>query len=458
MSSTPLGRPPTTSPSPVFEPIFVDSVFHLFSLKMAEIMSFISAKGAKKWVLRQKVAADALSIEYLVSTVLVPSSKEEIAVERLKQKQKALRLKEAYFLGRGAHGHVYRREKRGHYFVKKTSYVKDPTLLPICLRNALREFLVFPQLHNAAGQTYRFVIEKYSGRWCTRMTLLYLGEFNFSRFLRRDLGLNSDPSGWFRYFAQACLTLFFLHSFKIAHLDIKPANAVISDSSPGGFLLADFGSCLFEEEFKQNETMKKTTLSYRPIEALKSPYLQNHGYWTDVYSIAVFFLNLLGLESEDFHSSNEEGGPCDMTAIEKLFADFFHKKFEEDFLVSKAFPPAMVKDLSRLLKSMVAFYGEDRFSHLYLRTVGLYFLRISEAFSVRSDALLTLECPHEIKAEIERSELAIKSRGAKEAETAGGGSSATFNTASLLVGAAAVPSVRPSKRVKSSESVEASAL
>ena len=69
-----------------------------------------------------------------------------------------------------------------------------------------------------------------------------------------------------------------------------------------------------------------------------------------------------------------------------------------------------------------------------------------------------VECPSEIRTEIERSELAVKSRGAKEAESAGGGSSATFNTASWLVDAGAVSSVGPRKRVKSSESVEASAL
>ena len=277
MSSTALGSSPAASPLSVSEPTFVDSVFHLFSLKMAEMMSFFSSKGAKKWVLRQKVAADALSIEYLVSTLLVPSSREEMLVERLKEKQKALRLKEAYFLGRGTYGHVYRRKKSAGYFVKKTSYIEDVAVLSIFLKNALREFLVFPQLHRVAGETYRFVVEKYSDRWCVRMTVLYLGEFNFSRFLRRDSRLNSAPSSWFRYFAQACATLFSLHSCKIAHLDIKPANAVISDSSSSRFLLADFGSCLFEEEFKQNELMKKTTLAYRPIEALESPWLQNHG-------------------------------------------------------------------------------------------------------------------------------------------------------------------------------------
>ncbi len=373
------------------------------------LVAFLLLGQSPTWVLKAGVKTDAS----------VSDSKSIFYLESYKLpgiKNKTRRSKKD-FLGAGSYGEVYahRKKEKGRY-VKKEYVNNSVQLLPrkflekmeTELKAVLLEFIIFSKTYPEFAFFYRLAVDAGHNKYFTRMTMPFLGRQNAQYYLRSDLP-KMPVHQWFRYFGQICQTLFKLHhELKVAHLDVKPLNMLMLRNSRRAydFKLIDFGAALCEGEFEANGQREKTTGWYRPVEAFmgsessKNP--QNHGYWTDVYSVGASFLQLIDLDLEEIFNICSGDDP-DWDDVTEVLENFLADDFVERFLKPAKISEEMIKNLTDLMRSMMAFGSKERFSYLYLGRLSEFFLEFSEVLKAGPEAIAKAEFPADLKAEVARS-------------------------------------------------------
>lgn len=108
----------------------------------------------------------------------------------------------------------------------------------------------------------------------------------------------------------------YIHSHKVAHLDIKPSNILIKKS--GEIVLIDFGgSKRYTEAGEQTSTSPlSTSEGFAPIELYEESALREFSPATDIYEIGATFYNLItGEIPPSAGEIMDEGNPIDQRSI-----------------------------------------------------------------------------------------------------------------------------------------------
>ena len=144
-------------------------------------------------------------------------------------------------------------------------------------------------------------------------TAYYVMDFiegeNLNDMVKREGPLSEDRAlGYIRQIADA---LSYVHSHKIMHLDVKPANIIIRKSDDKAILI-DFGTA---KQYDSSGTQTSTTpvglsAGYAPIELMKVGGVQTFSPETDVYSLgATLYYLVTGKNPPDASDVLDEGLP-----------------------------------------------------------------------------------------------------------------------------------------------------
>ena len=115
------------------------------------------------------------------------------------------------------------------------------------------------------------------------------------------------------YILQVADALEYIHSHKMNHLDVKPANVVLNDET-GAAVLIDFGlSKQYDSTGEQTSTTPVgISDGYAPMEQYKSGGVGTFSPQTDIYSLgATFFYLLTGQTPPSASDVNEDGVPVE---------------------------------------------------------------------------------------------------------------------------------------------------
>jgi serine/threonine protein kinase len=386
-------------------PLF-DLTLELFE----QLVNFINLDKRKTWVLKIQAKPDG-SFDYVLKDKPFDADTAKAVSQSPKEKAKKK------LLGKGSYGEVFAVKKESRDRYAKKFFLIGASCSPYQLEkkrfleesgrellSIIRECIMFSSLH-PGFQRYRLAVESSSNHYQTRMTMDFLGKHDFYHYLSPGCKINPRaPKRWFRYFGQICQSLFeFHHKLKAAHLDVKPSNMFVLNSRE--LKLGDFGAALFESEFLSEGSSEKTTSWYRPIEAFMSSdseNSQNHGYWTDVYSVAASFLQVLGLDLEEICDICEGEDP-DWDDISEILDTFLEESFTDQFLKPAKFSDLMIKNLCNLMKAMMAFGSKERFSYRFLGQLAEFFLATADILNKNPEKISAIKFPPELKTEVIRS-------------------------------------------------------
>lgn len=137
---------------------------------------------------------------------------------------------------------------------------------------------------------------------------------------------------WLTIFNKICDAVGFLHQHRILHLDLKPANIVIDKNEPK---IIDFGSALFLPGGVDRITVKnRTTKLYLAPESDNKDGTYTFSYASDVWSLGVMFVVVLGSRSEKFRDLLEKGlvNPLDFYLNIEVMRAFFETFVSPDLV------------------------------------------------------------------------------------------------------------------------------
>ena len=143
----------------------------------------------------------------------------------------------------------------------------------------------------------------------------YIGGKSLSGKVKSEGPLTEETAT--RYILQVADALEYIHSHKMNHLDVKPANVVLNDET-GAAVLIDFGlSKQYDSTGEQTSTTPVgISDGYAPMEQYKTGGVGSFSPQTDIYSLgATFYYLLTGLVPPSASDVNEDGVP-----VEKLKA------------------------------------------------------------------------------------------------------------------------------------------
>lgn len=202
-------------------------------------------------------------------------------------------------VGSGGFGSVYRAEYRGDVVALKR--VKK------CTKNQLASRQSFWAELNAAHLQHRNIVRVLAATTCVPAEFADEGslgtvlmEFVDGRNLQQVIYEIPEPLGperWLRYAADIAQGLRFLHAHNVVHLDIKPANVLLSDS--GVCKVADFGcSVRLEPGFELSAASPRFrhiggTYTHRSPELLRGEVVSTKA---DIFSFGITLWQLVTRE------------------------------------------------------------------------------------------------------------------------------------------------------------------
>ncbi|KAM3177360.1 hypothetical protein ACTXT7_004680 [Hymenolepis weldensis] len=200
-------------------------------------------------------------------------------------------------LGKGTYGEVFKAINQKNRSICAVKRISKKSLCKKAQDNLVEEIGILKNLH------HRNIVSMMDFTWDSEYVYIfmeYLGGGDLSSFLKTEKRLSERT---IRYFLQQlAFALHYLYERNIVHMDIKPQNILLTNSTPPILKLADFGFAKsMGETMKMNEV--RGSLLYL------APEIYKYGVYDkscDLWSVGIILYQCL-FGKTPFHCNSKEG-------------------------------------------------------------------------------------------------------------------------------------------------------